>query len=313
VTSLRRLGSTELDVFPLCFGGNVFGWTIDEPRSFRVLDAFVDAGGNFIDTADRYSAWADGNSGGESETIIGRWLKARGNRDSIVLATKVGLLDSAPGLSARSIKRGLEASLRRLQTDRVDLYYAHADDPAAPQEETQQAFDAVVREGKVRYLGASNFAKERLESALLVARERGLTPYAVFQVHYNLVHRDDYEGTVAAFCAENGIACVAFWALASGFLTGKYRREDPPPTGARAAEVSPYVNERGFRTLDALESVARKHGLAAATVALAWLLSRPGIAAPIASATSEAQLRELAAATTTTLDADDLALLDAAR
>ncbi len=306
-----RIG--ELEVFGLCLGGNVFGWTLDEAGSFAVLDAYVRAGGNFIDTADVYSAFARGNVGGESETIIGRWMAARGNRDELVIATKVGMLASANGLAPETIRHGLEASLERLQTDRIDLYYAHRDDPEVPQEETLRAFDELVREGKVRHVGASNFAAERLESALAISAREGLAAYVALQPHYNLLERAGYEGELRAVCERHGLACVPYFGLARGFLSGKYRPDGPAVGSPRAKGViEAYGNDRGWAVLAELDGIARaRGGLPVAAVALAWLRAQPTVAAPIASATSPEQLGELVASTTLTLTPDELARLDA--
>jgi aryl-alcohol dehydrogenase-like predicted oxidoreductase len=279
-------------VFPLCLGGSVFGWTVDEPGSFEVLDAYMEAGGNFIDTADVYSAWAPGNSGGESEWIIGRWMAARRNREDVILATKVGALEGAQGLSARAIRAGIDGSLRRLGTDYVDLYYAHFDDADADQLETMRTLDSLVREGKVRCLAVSNFAPVRVASALDISAREGLESYAVVQAHYNLVHRGEYEGPLAELCAQRGIACLPFRALGSGFLSGKYRRGDAV-TGARAEQVSGYVNEAGFDVLDALDAIAERHRTSVSAVALAWLIAQPTVVAPVAGANTPAQLSDL--------------------
>jgi aryl-alcohol dehydrogenase-like predicted oxidoreductase len=279
-------------VFPLCLGGSVFGWTVDEPGSFEVLDAYMEAGGNFIDTADVYSAWAPGNSGGESEWIIGRWMAARRNREDVILATKVGALEGAQGLSAHAIRAGIDGSLRRLGTDYVDLYYAHFDDADADQLETMRTLDSLVREGKVRCLGVSNFAPVRVASALDISAREGLESYAVVQAHYNLVHRGEYEGPLAELCAQRGIACLPFRALGSGFLSGKYRRGDAV-TGARAEQVSGYVNEAGFDVLDALDAIAERHRTSVSAVALAWLIAQPTVVAPVAGANTPAQLSDL--------------------
>jgi len=305
------IGTTTLDVSPLCFGGNVLGWTVDEAQSFAVLDAFVAAGGNFIDTADVYSSWAPGNSGGESETILGRWMSARGNRDRMIVATKVGKLEALTGLSAATIRKAAEASLRRLQTDRIDLYYAHADDPATPLDETLGAFDALVREGKVRYIAASNYTEPRLAEALEVSRRGGLARYVALQPHYNLVRRRDYEGALESLCAREGLACFPYYALASGFLAGKYR---PGVTvdSARAQSAAKYLDARGLRVLAVLDAIAAEHGTAVAAVALAWLLARPTVVAPIVSARTPEQLAELMPAVSLRLSADDRRRLDEA-
>jgi aryl-alcohol dehydrogenase-like predicted oxidoreductase len=270
----------------------VFGWTIAESESYEVLDAYMEAGGNFIDTADVYSAWAPGNSGGESERIIGRWMAARGNREDVILATKVGGLEGAQGLSARAIRTGIEGSLRRLGTNYVDLYYAHFDDDDTDQLETMRIFDGLVRDGTVRCLAVSNFTPARLASALDISAREGLEGYAVSQAHYNLVHRDEYEGPLAELCAERGIACLPFRALGSGFLSGKYRRRDAV-TGARAEQVSGYVNEAGFEVLDALDAIAERHRTSVSAVALAWLMAQRTVVAPVVGANSPAQLSDL--------------------
>ena len=303
----------ELEVYGLCLGGNVFGWTLDEVGSFAVLDAYVAAGGNFIDTADVYSAWSRGNAGGESETIIGRWMAARGNRDALVIATKVGMLPSANGLSADVIRRAAEASLERLQTDRIDLYYAHRDDREVPQEETLGALHELVREGKVRQIGASNFEADRLESALAVSASEGLAAYVALQPPYNLLDRHGYERELRAVCERHGLACLPYYGLARGFLSGKYRPDGPAVESRRARGVlETYGNERGWAVLVELDRVAAAHGVPVAAAALAWLRAQPTVVAPIASATSAAQLGELVASVSLQLSADELAALAAA-
>jgi aryl-alcohol dehydrogenase-like predicted oxidoreductase len=297
---MTRIGTTDLDVFPLCLGGNVFGWTADEKQSFAVLDAYAEAGGNFIDTADAYSAWVPGHTGGESETIIGRWLAERRNRDRMVVATKVGRLPGLSGLSAKTIRTGAEGSLSRLRTDHIDLYYAHADDAATPLEETLQAFDALVREGKVRFIAASNYTGPRLAEALEMSGSMGMARYVALQPHYNLVHRGEYEDGLAALCAREGLACFPYYALASGFLTGKYRG-GAKVLSARASGAAKYLDDRGRRVLAALDAIARERGTTVAAVALAWLATRPGVVAPIASARTPEQLRELLPFTSTHL------------
>ncbi|GAB2571848.1 aldo/keto reductase [Streptomyces capparidis] len=309
---MRNIGTSDLRVHPLALGGNVFGWTADERQSFAVLDAYAEAGGNFIDTADMYSFWAPGNPGGVSETIIGRWMAARGNRDAMVVATKVGGHPDLKGLSATTIKRAAEESLRRLGTDRIDLYYAHYDDPDTPLEETLAAFDQLVREGKVRHLGASNFTGARLAESLAVAEREGLARYVAVQPHYNLVHREEYERGVRDVAACNGLSALPYYSLAAGFLTGKYRHGvdvDSP----RAGGAGKYLDsDRGQRVLAALDQVARERGAEIATVALAWLKDQPTIAAPIASAREVAQLPALLAGVSLELTRDELAVLDKA-
>lgn len=295
MTSLRTLGSSDLEVFPLALGGNVFGWTADEAQSFTVLDAYTAAGGNFIDTADVYSAWVPGNKGGESETVIGNWLAARGNRSDVVLATKVGSHPDYKGLSANTIKSGAEESLRRLRTDYIDLYYTHFDDPAVPVEEIIGALDELVTSGKVRAIAASNLTAERLQESLDFSDREGLARYSVLQPHYNLVSRDTYEGTLEQVASRSGLAAVPYYALASGFLTGKYRpgaRVD----SARAQGAGKHLEtDRGLRVLAALDEVAQGRGAEVATVALAWLAAQPTVAAPIASARTVEQLPALLA------------------
>jgi aryl-alcohol dehydrogenase-like predicted oxidoreductase len=292
--SLRKLGSSGLEVFPLSLGGNVFGWTADEATSFAVLDAYAAAGGNFVDTADSYSAWVDGNQGGESETIIGRWVKARGNRDDVVIATKVSQHPEFPGLTAANIKAAADASLRRLGTDHIDLYYTHFDKPDVPVEEIIGALDELVRAGKVRHIAASNITPERLRASLDFSDREGLAKYVALQPHYNLVARDSYEGELQDVAARYGLAAVPYFALASGFLTGKYR---PGTTveGARAkAGAGKHLEtERGRKVLAALDEVAQSHDAPVATVALAWLAAQPTVTAPIASARTVEQLPAL--------------------
>ncbi|GGY04520.1 aldo/keto reductase [Streptomyces hiroshimensis] len=290
----KKIGN--LSVHPLALGGNVFGWTADEAESFAVLDAYAAAGGNFIDTADVYSAWVPGNAGGESETVIGNWFAARGNRDDIVLATKVGAGVPQPrGLRAPVIKAGVEESLRRLRTDYIDLYYTHYDDESVPVEEFITALDALVKEGKVREIAASNITPERLTEALEFSETSGLAKYVAIQPHYNLVSRDTYEGDLAAVAAKHDLAAVPYYALASGFLTGKYR---PGTTveSARAQGAGKYLEtERGRRVLTALDEVAAAHDAELATVALAWLAAQPTVATPLASARTVQQLAPLLA------------------
>lgn len=295
MTSLRKLGSSDLEVFPLALGGNVFGWTADEAQSFDVLDAYTAAGGNFIDTADVYSAWVDGNKGGESETVIGNWFAARGNRSDVVLATKVGAHPDFKGLSARTIKAGAEESLRRLRTDYIDLYYTHYDDPTVPVEEVIGALDDLVTSGKVRAIAASNVTPERLQEFLDFSDREGLARYSVLQPHYNLVSRDTYEGPLEQVASRSGLAAVPYYALASGFLTGKYR-PGARVESARAEGAGKHLEtERGRRVLAALDEVAEARGAELTTVALAWLAAQPTVAAPIASARTVEQLPALLA------------------
>ena len=301
---MRKLGNSGLEVSPLVFGGNVFGWTVDEPTSFRLLDAFVSAGFNSIDTADVYSKWAPGNKGGESESILGNWLKSRGNRQQVVIATKVGM-EMGPGqkgLSKAYILRAAEESLKRLQTDYIDLYQSHADDPDTPLIETLEAYAQLVKQGKVRAIGASNYGAERLREALQFSREFGFPRYQSLQPNYNLYDRAEYETKLEAVCRENGSGVIPYFSLASGFLTGKYRSEADLAASKRGQFVKKYLNERGFRILRALDDVAVEIHSTPAKISLAWLMARPGITAPIASATSLEQLNDLIAATQLELD-----------
>jgi aryl-alcohol dehydrogenase-like predicted oxidoreductase len=300
----RQLGRSDLRVPPLCFGCNVFGWTADEATSFALLDRLVDEGLTFLDTADVYSRWVPGNSGGESETIIGNWLASRGGRDKVVIATKVGwdLGDDRKGLSKRYIRAAVEESLRRLRTDTIDLYQAHRDDPDTPVEETLEAFAELVRAGKVRAIGASNYGAARLREALDVSARTGLPRYESLQPEYNLHNRAEFEGELQDLCLEHGLGVITFFSLASGFLTGKYRSRDDLAGRARGARVEKYLDERGLRILAALDEVAAERDATPAQVALAWLMARPGVTAPIASATSLDQLRDLVAATRLKLD-----------
>jgi len=301
----RQLGRTGLTVAPLCFGGNVFGWTADEATSHRLLDAFVDAGFNFIDTADVYSAWAPGNKGGESETIIGNWLKSRGNRDKVVIATKVGseMGPGKKGLSPAYIRTAVEDSLRRLQTDRIDLYQSHWDDPDTPFEDTLGAYKRLIDEGKVRAIGASNLTAARLREALEVSARTGLPRYETLQPGYNLYDRRDYEAELEGLCRQNGLGVISYYSLAAGFLTGKYRSPQDAGKSARGeGVVSKYLDDRGRAILAALDEVASQHKATPAQVALAWLIARPGLTAPIASASKVEQLDDLFAAVRLRLD-----------
>jgi aryl-alcohol dehydrogenase-like predicted oxidoreductase len=303
---MTLLGPTDLDVFPLSLGGNVFGWTADAAQSRAVLDAYAAAGGNFIDTADSYSAGVRDNVGGESETIIGNWLTARGRRDDIVLATKVSNHPEARGLSRASIRRGAEASLRRLQTDHIDLYYAHFDDPDTPLEESVAALGELVSEGKVRYLAASNHSAARIEASLKMADLLGVARYVAIQPHYNLVHRGEVEGDLAALAARENLALVPYKGLASGFLTGKYRGPEDAGPSPRSGTALKHLDDRGRRVLAALDQVAAAHSLSVAPVALAWVASRPSVVAPIASARTVGQLPELIASVGLRLTDDEL-------
>ncbi|MFE1993961.1 aldo/keto reductase [Streptomyces parvulus] len=309
MTSLRKLGSSDLEVFPLALGGNVFGWTADQDRSFAVLDAYTAAGGNFVDTADSYSAWVDGNSGGESESVLGAWFAARGNRDDVVLATKVSQHPEYPGLSAANIKAAADASLRRLRTDHIDLYYTHFDKPEVPVEEIVGALDELVRAGKVRHIAASNISAERLAASLEFSDREGLARYVALQPHYNLVSRDTYEGPLRDLAERSGLAAVPYYALAAGFLTGKYRpgtSVESPRAGGAGKHLE---TERGRRVLAALDEIAEAHGAPVATVALAWLAAQPTVAAPIASARTVEQLPALLGVGELSLTDDEIAAL----
>jgi aryl-alcohol dehydrogenase-like predicted oxidoreductase len=309
----RALGRSGLQVSPVCLGGNVFGWTVDEPISFRLLDAWVDAGMNFVDTADVYSRWVRGHTGGESETVIGKWFRQSGKRQRVVLATKVGkpMGENDKGLSHAYIRRAVEASLRRLQTDFIDLYQAHDDDAATPLEETLAAFAELIKEGKVRAVGASNYTAPRLALALDTSERLGLPRYESLQPLYNLLERAAYEDELEPLCVERGLGVINFFALAMGFLTGKYRSVADLGKSVRGGGViKQYLNERGLAVLGALDAVAGSTGATAAQVAIAWQIARPSITAPIASATNERQLAELVAAARLRLDAPSIAALD---
>jgi aryl-alcohol dehydrogenase-like predicted oxidoreductase len=312
---LRTLGRSSLRVAPLCLGGNVFGWTATESASFAVLDALVSAGLNFIDTADVYSRWVPGHRGGESESIIGNWLKRSGKRKNVVIATKVGM-EMAPdrkGLSAAHIARSVEGSLQRLQTDYIDLYFSHSDDASVPIEETLGAYQKLIAQGKVRAIGASNFTAARLTESLEASRKHSLPRYEALQPEYNLYERSNYESALEPLCLEHRIGVVNYYALASGFLSGKYRTPADAAKSARGkGVVDRYLNERGLRILAALDDVGRRNGASVASVALAWQMARPSITAPIASATTVEQLNELAAATQLKLDREAIEQLNTA-
>jgi len=310
----RRIGRSDLTVAPFCLGGNVFGWTADESTSFAILDRFVEQGFDFVDTADVYSRWAPGHAGGESETVIGRWFAARpAARDRIVLATKVGMDmgEAGQGLSARHIERACEASLRRLQTDRIDLYQSHLDDAEVPLEETLRAYERLIAAGKVRVIGASNYEAGRLEEALTLSAATGLPRYECLQPDYSLAQRG-YEAELEPLCRAEQIGVIGYFSLAAGFLTGKYRSAQAAIGRPRENRVAKYLNPRGFALLDALDSVAAAHGASPAQVALAWIIARPGITAPIASATSVTQLDELLGAARLSLSAEAIGRLDQA-
>ena len=309
----RQLGRSTLSVAPLAFGGNVFGWSADEKRSFELLDAFVDAGLNLIDTADVYSAWVPGNRGGESETIIGKWLKQSGKRHRVAIATKVAKWTEHRGLSPMNINEAVEGSLKRLQTDYIDLYQAHEDDATVPLHETLGAFSRLIEQGKVRVIGASNYGADRFAEALNVSKEHNLARYESLQPEYNLVSRHGYEKELEPLVLKEGIGVINYYALASGFLSGKYRTEaDLTKSSARSGSVKKFLNPQGLKVLAALDDIAAAHKATTAQVALAWLMARPGITAPIASATSVEQLQELIGAVNLTLSANEIAALNSA-
>lgn len=291
----RQLGKSDLQVYPITFGGNVFGWTIDEKTSFEILDAFVGSGFNFIDTADVYSRWAEGNQGGESEIIIGNWLKKNNNRDKVIIATKAGS-DMGSGkkdLSKKYIIKAAEDSLKRLQTDYIDLYQTHWDDPTTPIEETLEAYDQLIKEGKVRFIGASNLSTERLQASMRISFEQKLPAYVTFQPHYNLYEREVFEESLEEVCLEHQLGVINYYSLASGFLTGKYRSEADLSKSQRGGGVAKYLDARGQKILAALDKVAAELNTSQATVALAWLIHRPSVTAPIVSATSLKQLESI--------------------
>lgn len=310
----RKLGKSDLEFAPLALGGNVFGWTIDQAASFKILDAFAGAGFDFIDTADVYSRWAPGNTGGESETILGEWMKERANRDKIIIATKVGA-DMGLGhkdLTKKYILKAAEDSLLRLQTDYIDLYQTHWDDDITPVEETLEAYAQLVKDGKVKWIGASNLSPERFKKSLGVSKKHGYPSYQSFQPLYNLYDRQDYEKEIEPICLENNIGVITYYSLASGFLTGKYRSENDLDKSKRGGGIKKYLNERGFRILHALDEVSKQYHTNQAAIALAWAISRKSITAPIASATTVEQLNELIKATGIRLDEAAIDLLNKA-
>ncbi len=310
---LRQLGKSPLSIAPLAFGGNVFGWSVDEKHAFELLDAFVDAGGNLIDTADVYPAWVPGNTGGESETIIGKWLRKSGKRDRVVISTKVAKWAEHPGLSPVNIRQAVDGSLKRLQVDCIDLYQAHQDDASVPMEDTLGEFARLIEAGKVRVIGASNFGAARFADALAVSKRHGLPRYESLQPEYNLVSRAGYEKELEPLIRREGIGVISYYALASGFLSGKYRsKADLAKSAARGGAVKQFLNPHGLQVLAALDSVAASHHATPAQVALAWLIARPGLTAPIVSATSVAQLQELLGATSLPLSDNEIAQLDLA-
>lgn len=302
---MRRIPGTDLDVFPLCLGGNVFGWTADERESVDVLDRYIEVGGNFIDTADMYGV-------GESEAILGRWMLKRANRDWLVIATKVGMGPGFEGLGGENIRAAVDRSLRRLQTEHIDLYYAHQDDPETPLEETLEALDGLVRVGKVTHIAASNYSAPRLARALAISDREGYARFVALQPHYNLVERGEYEGDLADLCLGEEIGCLPYFALARGFLTGKYRPGAPTPDGPRSARASSYLADRGGAVLAALDQIAAAHATTVAAVALAWLAAQPTVVAPIASARTPAQLTGLLPMAELALSPGELGVLDTA-
>lgn len=310
----RNLGNSGLKIAPLAFGCNVFGWTADEAVSFKLLDAFLAGGFNYIDTADTYSRWHPGNKGGESETIIGKWLKQRGGRDKIIIGSKVGLPmpGSGKGLSKAWITEEIENSLRRLQTDYIDLYMSHTDDPEVPQEETLETYAGLVKQGKIRAIGASNFKAARLQQALDTSRRLGVPRYESLQPDYSIAERREFEGDLEALCLREKIGVICYYSLASGFLTGKYRSKNDLVGKVRGSSVEKYMNERGDRILAALDTVAAQKDAKPSQIALAWLIARPSITAPIASATSVNQLEEIMLATQVKLDRAEIDLIDQA-
>ncbi|HYA88177.1 MAG TPA: aldo/keto reductase [Nitrospirota bacterium] len=307
----RKLGSSGIEIAPLALGGNVFGWTVEESMAFKICDAFVQAGLNLIDTADSYSRWVAGNKGGESETIIGKWLKQSGSRHKVIIATKVGseMGPAKRGLSKAYILRAVDDSLKRLQIDHIDLYQSHFDDPDTPMEETLAAYGELVKQGKVRAIGASNFSALRLSMALRLSRDHGLPAYECLQPRYNLYDRADYEQSLEPLCQEQGLGVITYYSLASGFLTGKYRSDKDLSKSVRGHGIKDYMNERGFRILKALDQVAKQYHSTPTSVAIAWLMARPGVTAPIASVTSLEQLNDLVAATRLQLDRESMGLL----
>ena len=291
-TSRIPIPKTELSVYPLCLGGNVFGWSADEAQSHDVLDAYTSHGGNFIDTADVYSEWKDGNNGGDSEAIIGSWLKKRGNRSDVVIATKVAKLSTRPGLSAANIKAAVDESLKRLQSEYIDIYYAHEDDQNTPLEETLSAFDEIVKSGKVRYIAASNYNSARLKEAIEISKANNFVQYIAIQNHYNLLERKEYESDMAPALKDLGLSGIPFFALARGFLSGKYRK-GATVESVRAGGVANYLNDAGYALLEKLDVLAKSHNASVSAIAIAWLRAQPTISAPIASARTVAQLNEI--------------------
>lgn len=307
-----KIGQTNVEVAPFNLGGNVFGWTLDEKKSFEILDAFVEAGFNFIDTADMYSYWVDGGDGGQSETIIGKWMKERGNREQMIIATKVGGATGVNEIDAsrKHILEGVDKSLKRLQTDYIDLYYLHCDDDKTPVEETLRTFDELVKAGKVRHIAASNISPERLKESLEFSDKNNLVKYQALQPLYNLVERKGYEADFAPIVAKHNLTVFPYFALAAGFLTGKYRSEADFNKSPRGQGAAKYLNDQGLNILKALDQIAEKHNTVPASVALAWLAAQPHIGGPIASATSVEQLKQILSSTSLQLESTDLELLD---
>ncbi|HEX9981431.1 MAG TPA: aldo/keto reductase [Flavobacterium sp.] len=309
----RQLGTTNLEIYPVVFGGNVFGWTIDEKQSFKLLDAFHGAGFNCIDTADVYSRWASGNSGGESETIIGNWMKQKKNRSEMIIATKVGsdMGNGKKGLSKKYILNAVDDSLKRLQTDYIDLYQTHFDDESTPVEETLSAYDEIIRAGKIRFIGASNMSPERLKESLHVSAEKGLPAYETLQPHYNLYSRGTFEEGLEPICLGHGLGVITYYSLESGFLTGKYRSGNDLDKSPRGGGMSKYFNDRGMKILEALDKTAAEYNTTPAAVALAWLINRPSVTAPIVSATKIEQVDSIIMAPKLDLNADAIRFLNA--
>jgi aryl-alcohol dehydrogenase-like predicted oxidoreductase len=310
----RKLGKTGLEIAPLVFGGNVFGWTVDQTTSFKLLDAFAAAGFNSVDTADAYSRWVSGHKGGESEIIIGEWMKRSGNRNKVIVATKVGMDMGLlkKGLSKSHILRSAEDSLRRLKTDYIDLYQSHIDDSDTPLEETLGAYAELIKQGKVRAIGASNHKAERLVAALEISRQSGLPAYQTLQPNYSLIERTEYESNLEPVCVKEGLGVINYFPLAGGFLSGKYRSEKDAAGKPRARNVTKYLNERGFRIVEALVQVAKKYDATPARISLAWLLARPSITAPIVSATNLEQLKDLISSVDLALDQESIEFLNQA-
>ncbi|MBT2619456.1 aldo/keto reductase [Chryseobacterium sp. ISL-6] len=309
----RIIKNTDLSIAPINFGGNVFGWTLDEQQSSDILDQFTQAGFNFIDTADTYSWWVNGK-GGQSEEIIGKWMKSRGNRNDLVIATKVGSETKEHGfdISKKHILKSVDESLSRLQTDHIDLYYTHFDDHTTPVEETLAAYDEIIKAGKVRYIAASNLSPERLTASFEASEKNNLPKYVALQPHYNLLERENFETKYAELVKKYDLSVFPYWSLAAGFLTGKYRSEEDLSKSARGEGVRKYLNEKGEKVLKALDEISAKHQANQASVALAWLLANPLITAPIVSATSQSQLQTLFKATELQLNSDDINLLNEA-